>query len=167
MPSVIHGLSREVIITPTITASSAYASGNALGGLLTITNAALQGQGTSTIQSITLTDIDNQKSAIDLYLSEVTFTATTDKTAFALSAADVLNSAGWVSIAASDYITFGARAVANQKNIGLSFDLNQYATSTYGAAIQPTTLYGQLVCRGTPTYTTTTSLRLKIVFFQD
>lgn len=135
----------SVAQTPTITASSAYASGNAIGGLLTFAGVS----GKCKILSVNIIDAADQKAAMDLVLFKATFTPTTDKSAISISDADALNFAAGVSIVAGDYIDIGAGAVAS-KSLGFLAHTNASGTN----------LYGQLISRGTPTYGATSDLKV-------
>lgn len=145
------GLLINVSVTPTITASSAYSTGNALGGLLTLAKGA--NYGASTLRSLEIVDKAGQKAAIDVCFFRQSFTATADKSALAISTADSLNSAGTVSVATGDYVSLGTPAVATKANLWLvmTSDLDN-------------NLYAQLVVRGTPTYASTADIILKCQF---
>lgn len=142
----------RAIAAPAVTASSAYATGNAAGGKLTLAQA-MDG-GTATLQSLTLSDKSNSKVAMDVLLFNQSFTPTADKSAIAISAADMLNCVGVISIATTDWATIGssANAVATKANINL-----RMAGSIDNA------LYAQIVVRGTPTFGTTSDLQLAAV----
>lgn len=138
--------------TPTITSGSAYASGNALGGLLTFSISGLSEQ--IKINNVVILDKSNQKSAIDLLLFNQKFTATADKSAIAISSADLLNLEAAISVLAADYATVGTGACAT------------HGTGNNGINIrsldQNMQLFGQLVARGTPTYGSTTDVVVKL-----
>ena len=140
----------SVAQTPTITASSAYSSGNALGGLLTFSSAGLSGMGK--ILSVYVYDKAGQSIACDLLLFKESFTATTNKTAIAISSADLLNMIGAVSIVAGDYVSVGTGSIAS-KSLG-------YLGYVEGSVAN---LYGQLVTRGTPTYAAVSDITVRLV----
>lgn len=136
--------------TPTITSGAAYATGNAIGGMLTFAGAG--NRGFSAVYSVAIIDESGQSAAVDLILFDQPFTPTADKSAIAISAADSRNAIGCVKFLATDYSAVGTPSVALKSSIFLG------ATSA-----SDNNLYGQLVSRGTPTYTTTTALTVKIV----
>lgn len=148
---------KRIVVSPTITSGSAYAAGNALGGLLTFPNAAFRGTASGIVRAIAISDKAKQASAMDLILFIATFTATTDKTAFAPSAADLLNALGVIPVVAGDYSQFSANALACVRSANLPFDLGGSNTD----------LFGQLVCRGTPTYTSISDLQVGILLEMD
>jgi hypothetical protein len=141
-------------VTPVIS-TSAYTSGDALGGKFTLSGAANGGK--STLKSIVLRDKSNQKIACDLLLFKADFTETADNAAIAVSAADLLNLVGHVSLVAGDFISVSgsARAVATKTAINLpvsSADNN---------------IYAQFVTRGTPTYAAVSDLQAEMTFELD
>ena len=143
----------SIIQTPTITAASAYASGNAVGGLLTFANAARSSGKGTTITGMVITDTSMQDVATELWLFDQTFTAMTDKTAWAPSAADLLHCVG--------VLTSGAYANGSANSV----------STRYGAALSAvpaaTSLYGQLVTRGTPTYAAASALQVRLLVVPD
>lgn len=143
-----------VTVTQTVTSGSAYASGNAIGGVMTF--AGLADRGFSTIMSLTVVDKSSQNAACDLFLFNQLPTGTvTDKTAVALSTADLLNCVAVVPIATTDYASGGTNGSVAAKvgkanlfiGVGGSSDNN---------------VYGVLVSRGTPTFTSTSAIAVSI-----
>ena len=145
---------KVVSATPTITAG-AYAAKDAVGGLLTFASAARVSGGVITIQSIALSDLGNQLADLVLVLFDRTFGATADNAPFDPSDADMANCVGIVPIYASDYQSFNDNAEAAARNVGLQITL-------YG-----TSLFGQLMCLGTPTYASTADLTVRVSCIQD
>ncbi len=157
--AVSGGSSLTIIQTPTITAG-AYTTGLALGGLLTFAGAAFSTRKTGIILSAWINDFDSRLAPIDLVLFRKTFTAATDNGAFSLSvAADALNAIPPVSFLATNYVQLGtAKAIASLVGLGIGFDL----TAGDGAS-----LFGQLIIRGSATYTTTTSIQVGLHVLMD
>lgn len=137
--------------TPTITASSAYASGNCIGSTITLSKMA--DFGFSTILSVTILDKKDQKSAIDVWMfNQPLATPQTDKTAVAITAADLQNCIGHISFLAADYSDGGSTAaVATKFNLWLA-----------AAGGVDNNIYAQLVSRGTPTYGSTSDITLRL-----
>lgn len=144
----------SLTVTPTITASLAYAAGNTIGPLMSFTSASRASGGALMIQAVNLVDADKQNAAIDLVLFNSAPTSTTDKTAFNPSKADLQKCVGVVPL--GTYASFSATSVCSVNNVGLEMLLSGTSTLT-----------GQLVCRGTPTYTTTSSLVVTLTVVQD
>lgn len=154
--NLIAGKTFTLTATPTISSGSAYADGDAVGGKLTFADAVLPERG-ATIQSITVVDLDSQDATLKLVLFDQDFTAETDNAAFDPSDADLANCIGWVEIAEADYQAFSDNSVASVNSIGKAFTLDGVGTS----------LYGQLITTGTPTYASTSSLTIKLHILQD
>lgn len=146
----------SVTATPTITAGL-YASGKALGGKVTFAAAVRYTGGPAYLRKVLIMDKAGQKSAIDLLLFNQDFTATADAASIAISAADLLNMVGAVSVVAGDYVDVATgRSIATKQLTSLPFVLSG-----------TTTLYGQLVCRGTPTFASTSDVQVVLVFERE
>jgi hypothetical protein len=141
--------------TPVIT-TTAYTAGDQVGAKFTLTNALRISSGTGAIVSLSLVDLGNQKAALDLIIFDADFTAGTDNAAWAWNTADYNKVLGVISIAAADYVTIGGEAIATKRGLSLLVAANGTAN-----------LYGVLVTSGTPTYTSTTDLRLRLGLIQD
>lgn len=140
--------------TPAISNAAIYAAKDAVGALLTFANAARVSGGSITVQSVQIADKGQQMAALDLVLFDRTFTAPTDNAIFAPTDAEVLTCRGVISFYASDYADFSTNSVAN-KVVGLDMVLNG------------TDLFGVLVARGTPTYTSTSDIVVTVTVSQD
>ena len=145
-----------ITVTPTVSTTPAYASGDAVGGKLTLPNAVRLAGGVGIIRSIVLTDKGKQNAAIDVvvFRADPTATTFTDNAALSVADADLLSIAGVVSVAAADYAAFVDNSVATKSGLGLA--VNSITT----------TLYACLVTRGTPTYTASSDLQLTVVIEQ-
>lgn len=144
---VISGGGINISQTPTITAG-AYAAKDAVGGLLTFAAAARISTGKGVINTVTIIDDDDEKAALELWLFNQTFTATADNAAFDPADATMTNCVGVIPIAAADYYSANDNGAACVRGVGLQFQL------------AGTSLFGQLKCTGTPTYTATTDLTI-------
>lgn len=149
----VGGNQITVQVAQTVTASSAYASGNAIGGLMTITGAArvsgssgASGTG-GLLQSVVMNIKSAQTTQVDVFIfnANPTTTTCTDKTAFAVAAADFDKSLGVVHM--TDFTSEGTPSVGQGQNLAMPYAL----TSN-------TTLYACAVTRSTPTYTATTDV---------
>lgn len=150
-----------VIITPTLVVdTSIYAALDIIGGKLTLTNAMRKESGSGVLQSISITDDDNEKAAFDILIFRSDLTGTVaDQGAWAHSAADVASFLGRIQVLASDYVSVvgTSLAVATIKNIGLPVRGN---TSNQN-------LYALVLATGTPTYTATTDLVIHFGILRD
>jgi len=141
---------------PTVTAG-AYSANDAVGGLLTFANACEKGRRSGIVQSVVIIDEAKQSVALELHLYNRTFTPTADNAAVDPTDADLANYVGSVKIATGDYTDFADNSAATVATSGLGFELVSGGTS----------LFGQLVTRGTPTYAATDDVTVKIVILQD
>jgi hypothetical protein len=150
-------------VTPTVTAG-AYTAADAVGGLLTFANA-VRADGSSgwadansgEIRSVTLIDkaVANTSTTYELWLFDTTFTPIADNDAWAISDAIALTCVGVIPL--TDVRASTANLVYTARGTGLAFTIPA-----------GTSLFGQLVCRGTaPTYGATSDVKLRVVIAQD
>lgn len=135
----------------TVTASSAYATGNAVGGLITFTNVARVSGGSGLIQSVVAYTKSAQSSGLELWVfsANPSGSTCTDKTAFSVASAD-FDKVVWV-FAISSWYSGGTPSV------GLSSDRAiPYALSS------GTSFYACLVTRSTPTYASTSDVSIAV-----
>lgn len=155
-----------ITAAPTITANSAYVSGYRLGSIMSFPYAVREDTnlltGVSQLVEVTILDKDKQDAAIDLWLFNASPTiASADHAAFSMTAANlVATSLGYVSVG-SAYSDAATVSCSTTSNLGKIIQIP--STLTTGA----TTLYAVAVVRGTPTYTTTTSLQFQLSFYID
>jgi hypothetical protein len=139
--------------TPTVTAG-VYSANDAVGGLLTFASAARVSGGGGIIKQVVLLDDAGQDAAMELWLFNSTFTAMADNAAWAPSEADLRKLIAIVSTADGAYFAAGtpsaARVVVDQR-----YDLTG------------TSMFGQLVTRGTPTFVATDDVTVKVCLVQD
>lgn len=129
-------------VTPTIS-TTAYASGDVLGGQMTFSNAVRVSGGSGVIQSILVLDRSQaQRAAIDLLFFDRSVTVAADNAAIAMSDADMANCLGLVTIGPYNTAWPGTplNSIATLPNIGLPIVCNG------------TDLFAAAVVRGTPTY---------------
>lgn len=142
--------------TPTISAASIYAAGDAVGGKLTFTGVSRKSGGGGVVESLVLVDFAQEQAATDLVLFNQDITPTADNSPYDPSDADLGNCIGVIPIVAGDYNNFVDNAVATVRNVGLRF-------KTSGT----TNLYGQMVTRGTPNYDAASDLKVILIIKQD
>jgi hypothetical protein len=154
----VGGATVVVEVTPTVS-TSAYAAGDLIGTKLTFTDAARVAGGSGVVLSAALTDLDKQDKETDLILFDTnpSNTTFTDNAAFDVHDTDLLDVIGVVTFDVADYTDFSDNSVATDKNLGIGFNL------TSGQD-----LYGALIARGTPTYSTTAdAISTRIFVLQD
>jgi hypothetical protein len=152
----VGGLTGVLKIVPTVTASSAYAAGNAVGAVQTLP--ILSTNGTGILESLIILDKSNQKAAYDIFIFDAnpTNATITDKSAFAFSSDD-LKVIARVSVASGDYATVNSEAVAVKSGLGIALK----------AAAGGTTLYAAVVTSGTPTFASASALQFVWGVLQD
>lgn len=138
-------------VTPTVSTTPAYAAGDAVGGLLTFSSVIPTSGGKFIIDTVTVLDLGKQSASMDLVLFDQTFTASTDNAIFDPSDGDAANCLGFISIAAGNYADFNDWSIATVRNCGFA-----------GKLSGSTSLFGQLVARGTPTYTSVGDIKVGI-----
>lgn len=143
--------------TPTVSTSPAYTAGDALGGLLTFANAARVSGLSGILQAITvMCKTPALVPAIDLYLFNQTFTATSDNAAFAPSDGDMANCIGYIPIAA-----WAAETASSLNSLAARFGIGFPYTLT------GTSLFGQMVTRTAFTAGGTTDFVVGIQVWRD
>lgn len=136
--------------TPTITSGSAYSAGQCLGGMLTFTK--VDDFGFGTVLTVSVIDKSDQKSAIDVLLfNQPLASPPSDKTSASIAAADMANYIGHVSFVSGDYTDGVASAGAVKYNLWMAC-----------AGGVDNNIYGLVICRGTPTYTSTSAITVKV-----
>jgi len=141
--------------TPTVTAG-AYSANDAVGGLLTFANAGrVSGRG-GVVKNVLLIDDAGQDAVMELWLFDVTFTAMVDNAAWAPSQADLRNLVCVISTndSANGWAAAGTPSVCS---VECSYRYDPTATS----------LFGQLVTRGTPTFAATDDVTVQIGLLRD
>jgi hypothetical protein len=145
-----------IFVTPTVTASSAYAAGNCVGTVMTFSGMARSGILSSVIQSIIIQCKSVQTTAFKLYILNGSLnngSTKTDKGAPSIVTADMYQVLGVYTLSANDS-GLGTFTIYNLDNIGKQF---------YGA----TQIFALLVCVGTPTFASTTDVTVGIGVLQN
>ena len=139
--------------TPAVTAG-AYLAGDTVGGLLTFALAARVAGGGGAVLSALMVDDAGQDVALELWLFNQTFGAVADNAPWAPAEADLENLIGVI------YSTAGAWAAAGTPSV------NSIETSIR-YDLTGTSMFGQLVTRGTPTFAAVDDVTVKIGLLQD
>ena len=140
--------------TPTVSNGSIYAAKDAVGGVMTFANAArVSGEG-GLLESVTIVDKGQQLATLDLVLFSATVSAT-DNAAFDPNDSDLANCVGVIPISGGDWADFNDNSVATRAGIGLAY------------VCAATSLFGVLVARSTPTYTSTSDIIVTIGVVPD
>jgi hypothetical protein len=142
---------RIITLTPTID-TAIYASGDAIGGLLTFPIAAGPGAESGRIISASLIDLDKQSAPIDLFLFDRSFTPSANNAVWAPSNADFANCIGFVRWVAGDYANADTKGTAMVRALFQGYQLASGGLN----------LFGQMVVRATPTFTGTANLSVRL-----
>lgn len=132
--------------TPTVS-TTAYASGNVVGSLITFTGAARLAAGSGLIQAASVMSKSAQTAALDLLIFSANPSASTftDKAAVAINAADLDKLVGVIHL--TDWSALGTASIAQAVGGGLPFKL-----------ASGTSIYGVLVARAAITLASTSDL---------
>lgn len=163
MGSASEGKSKVIVMTPTIS-TSIYASGDQLGSLVELTNAMDDSSGTGTIVSVSVTDRASQSSTMQLLLfRDKPVVASTDNGALNIADDEMANKCvAMIPIPTASYVALSASSVVSVLNVQVIVDSVRSADNTTGKS-----LWAILRSGGTPTYTSTTDLVVKIGMKQD
>lgn len=142
-------------VTPTVSTSPAYTAKDAVGALMTFSNAARASGGSVVIDAVQIVDKGQQMKELELVLFDRTITAPTDNAVFNPSDTECGYMVGRVPIVPGDYADFSTNSVATRERLGIA------------AVLNGTDLFGVLVARGTPTYTSTSDIVVTLTISQD
>lgn len=142
---VLNGGGKSIAVTPTITAG-AYSAKDAVGGMMTFANAVRASGGHGVINSVTIVDKDSENAQLELWLFNADPSGVADNAPMDFADSDMAKLVGVIPISTADYYTLLDNGAACVRGALLQFD----------CAV--TSLFGQLKCVGTPTYTSTSDL---------
>lgn len=151
----------KVQVAQTVTASG-YTAGNAVGGLMTVANAArvsasLGASGTGGIlQNVAMNSKSTQTTQVDVFIFDANPSGSTcsDKTAFVLASADFDKVIGVAHI--TDWTAGNVASMGQASNLAMAFNLSS-ATSIFACA----------VTRATPTFASTSDISFKYEILRD
>jgi hypothetical protein len=131
-----------------------YTANDAVGGLLTFANAVRNSGGGGIIKSMIVIDDAGQDASLELWLFSQTFTAIADNGVFDISQPDLRNLVAIIATADGSYYASGTESAARVE-----------ASQRYDLA--GTSLFGQLVTRGGPTYAATDDVTVILEVLYD
>jgi hypothetical protein len=154
--AVYVGGTSQIQVTPTLTSASAYATGNVVGGLLTFPNIVNSTVRSGVLESITIAVKSLQTTSFKLYIfSGIPTTTFTNKTAPAIVTADANKLLDVYSFTTPD------NGLGNNVTLYYSDAINR------SLVLDGSSMYGVLVCLGTPTFTTTTDVVVTASILRD
>lgn len=164
------GASAHVALTSVpVIDTGAYTSGDCLGPLTTIANAARYAGGGGVIRSVVVADSTQaQRAAMDILLFSQTVTTAANNAAFTVSDADLQFCVAVIPILTTNYNTAWPgtppNSVAHLPDAKVAANpLKMEIPYLCGA----TSLFMQVVVRGTPTYIATTDISVRFDTIQD
>ena len=149
----VGGEGTTITLIPTVTVG-AYSEGDAVGGLLTFPNAGRASGEGSVLTDVLIIDDAGQDAELELWLFNATFTAIADNAAWAPTEADLEKCIAVISTTGGTWRAAGTPSVINIE-------------CTRRIDITGTSLFGQLVTRGTPTFAAVDDVTVKIKLLQD
>lgn len=147
-------VSQHLTITPTVTAG-AYTTGQVVGGLISLTNAAQSSGGGGFIQSANINIKTALTAPYDIYFfdTDPTNSTFTDNSALVLNVADLPFLCGIAHVV--DLSSDGTPQTLQSQNLAIPFRLNT-----------GTTLYAVIVMRGGQTFASTSAVILNVLITQ-
>lgn len=163
MGAASEGKSKVVTMTPTVD-TAIYASGDQLGSLVQLTNAMDDSSGTGMIVSVAVLDKASQSATFDLLLfNDLPTVASSDNAALNISDAEMASKyIGHIRVTAANYVALSACSVCTVADSALLVNSVKSANNPTGRS-----LWAIIRSGGTPTYTSTSDLVLKIAIKQD
>ncbi len=161
----------RVQVTPTITAG-AYTTGDTLGGLQTVANAARYSGGSGRITTITILDkTQTQRAPMGLILFDRSVTIPADNAPFTVSDADMANCIGAIDLPVGLYNTAWPGTPANSiltlPNNTITTTVNNATVLPFDYVLNGTSLFVAVILRSAPTYTSTSDLIFSYTLEQD
>lgn len=154
---------RVITVTPVVDTSQ-YASGDDIGGIMTFTGLLCGPTKTGTVESIVITDKNNQAVEYDvvIFSSNPTSSTTTcpisgicDQQAFKPTDADLAYVNPFINIQSTDRSSFSDNGMSSLSSLRSTIKSNSTGSETGNA-------YVALVSRGTPTYATAGDVSVRI-----
>lgn len=151
------GVNALIDVTPTITANSAYTSGNTIGGLMALTGAISQLGGSARLESLLLLDRANQKPGGTLFIfsRQPTIPGNWADKATPTPADDDLHVKAAIPVSVADWVSVNGRAFADVPYVGRLITGNDPANVA---------LYAVFITTSTPTFSTNNDFRLRAHF---
>ncbi len=138
---IVTGGGISISVTPAISAGAIYVAKEAVGGEMTFANAVRVAGGSGIINSVTIADNDGENAGLELWLFSATVAEAADNAPMDFTDAELLTCVGVIPISSADYFAIADNSVACLRGVGLQFKC------------AATSLFGQLKCTATPTYT--------------
>lgn len=157
-------ITKTISATPTISAA-AYASGNQIGGIMTLANAVRQdsniGVGTSMVCAVTVLDKAAASAAIDIFFFNQSPTlVSTNNTAFNLTDANLVAQCIGVASIGTAYSASSSNSVSTTANLNIPLEIPFTASAN-------TSVFAVAVARAAATYASTSDLTFQFTLYID
>lgn len=151
-------------VTPVIS-TSAYTSGDQVGGIMTIPNVIRQnsnmGFGSCELVSVTILDKAKQDIAMDIWIFKVSPTlVSSDNAPFDMTDANQATQCVGIVAVGSAYSDSVSNSTSSTVNLNLPINVA-------GTSATPSSFFAVAIVRGTPTYTSTSDLQFQFGIFVD
>lgn len=165
---VPHRDVRVITVTPVVDTNQ-YAAGDDIGGIMTFTGLLCGPTKTGLVESVTITDKNNQAVEYDVVIFSANPTSSTstcpssgicDQQAFKPADADLAYLNPFINIQSTDRSSFSDNGMSSLSSLKSTIKSN-----TTGS--DPGNAYVALVTRGTPTYATASDVSLRIAVSCD
>lgn len=143
-----------------VTTAGAYSANDQVGGLMTL-KTGVDGKHPATLLDIKVLDKASQKAALVIWFFSKVVSVAGDNAAHSVSDADMAFCLGHRAIPETKYADTALNAFATDENIGLGGLAPDPANGTNG------TIYALIETTGTPTYGSTSDLKLDFYFAPD
>lgn len=151
----------RALVPLTVTAGSAYAANDVVGGLITVP-LGIGHSGGGFIQSVMLVDKDNEKASFTLYFWSEKPTSIANDAAFIPQESEAIYQIGSISLPATQYTSLASNAYAIGRAAGDDAISGKELAWEYAPS---GAIYCYMVCTGTPTYTAADDLILRVTMF--
>lgn len=159
-------------LTPVISNGVAYASGDCLGPLQTVSNAVLYSGGSGVLTGITVLDkTQAQRPPMDLVFFDRTVTTAADNAAFTCSDADMVFCLGVIPLTTGLYNTAfpgtPLNSILTVPNPTVTAAVNAAGMLRFPLVLNGTDLFVQAIIRGTQTFTSTSDIVISLTIEQS
>lgn len=133
----------------------AYSSGDQIGTVMEVVKASEDDRGILELKNIVVVDKEKQDKSLDIFFfDEQPTNAVADNSSADIAVAELIAKAiGCVNVPIAGYNDFATGSIATVRNVGLILKANKVADKS---------IWMLIVVRGTPTYTTTSGLMVKL-----
>lgn len=152
----IGGITKVVDIEMAVD-TSAYADGDVIQGLKSITDAVIAKNGSGIIQSVEIVDADGSGATIDVHFFTDSITVAADNAAWAPTFADLQKMVPGGPVSISSYNTYNSLDTGSVKDLAIPYQVGDTEE----------TLYMLLIARGSKTWSAAGNLHVRLGLLID